>query len=81
MNTKVEFYSILRDLIGAGELDVSLSEGTTVAGLLTELYGRYPKLAEWDGRLLLAADLDYVDRSHAIQPGEVISVMPPVQGG
>jgi molybdopterin converting factor small subunit len=81
MTTRVEFYSLLRDLIGAPELELPLPEGATVDVLLHELYSRHPKLRAWDGRLLFAADLDYVERSHAIKPGEVISLMPPVQGG
>ena len=81
MTTKVEFYSVLRDLTGAAELEISLPEGATVEDLLRELYALHPRLAEWDKQLLLAADLDYVERPHVIQPGEIISVMPPVQGG
>jgi molybdopterin converting factor small subunit len=81
MTTKVEFYSVLRDLTGVAELDLELPPGATVETLLGELQARYPALIDWDSRLLLAADLDYVERTHEIRPGEVISVMPPVQGG
>ena len=81
MTAKVEFYSLLRDLAGAAELEIPLPDGATVDALLRELYARHPRLAEWDRRLLLAADLDYVERTHVIRPGEVISIMPPVQGG
>jgi molybdopterin converting factor small subunit len=81
MTTKVELYSVLRDITGAAELEVPLPDGATVDTLLRELFALHPALADWDNRLLLAADLDYVERTHAIQPGEVISVMPPVQGG
>lgn len=81
MTTKVEFYSVLRDLAGASELEISLPEAATIETLLEEIYRRHPVLAEWDSKLLFAANLDYIDRRHVIQPGEVISVMPPVQGG
>ncbi len=81
MTTKVEFYSVLRDITGSHELEVNLPDGSPIAVLLGGLYTQHPKLADWDTKLLFAADLDYVDRGHAIQPGEVISVMPPVQGG
>lgn len=81
MTIKVEFYSILRDLVGAAELEVSIPEGATVADLLESLYASHPPLAEWNNRLLLAANLDYVERSHVLRPGEIVSVMPPVQGG
>jgi molybdopterin synthase catalytic subunit len=81
MTTKVEFYSVLRDLTGVVELELELPPGATVGNLLDELEARYPGLADWDNRLLLAADLDYVERTHEIRAGEIISVMPPVQGG
>ena len=81
MTIKVEFYSQLRDIVGTGELAVTLPDDATIETLLGELFARHPELATWNTRLLLAADLDYVDRTHAIKPGEVISIMPPVQGG
>lgn len=81
MTTKVELYSVLRDLAGQSELEIALHEGATVAELLAALYRKFPALAAWDTRLLLAADLDYVERTHVLRPGEIISVMPPVQGG
>jgi molybdopterin converting factor small subunit len=81
MTAKVEFYSVLRDVVGAAELELSLPEGATIGQLLEKLYADHPALAEWDRRLLLAADLDYVEREHVLRAGEIISVMPPVQGG
>jgi molybdopterin converting factor small subunit len=81
MTTRVELYSVLRDLAGQGELEIALPEGATVADLLAALYTQFPALAAWNSRLLLAADLDYVERTHVLRPGEVVSVMPPVQGG
>jgi molybdopterin converting factor small subunit len=81
VTTKVEFYSLLRDLIGAAEIEIALLDGATIDDLLAQLYALHPALAEWDGRMLLAANLDYVERTHTILPGEIISVMPPVQGG
>ncbi len=81
MNIKVEFYSVLRDITGSHEIEVALPEGSIVEVLLGGLYAQFPKLAEWDAKVLIAANLDYVDRHHRIQPGEVISIMPPVQGG
>lgn len=81
MTAKIELYSVLRDLAGTGEIELPLTDGATVQDALDALYKKFPALAEWDTRLLLAADLDYVERPHVIQPGEIISIMPPVQGG
>ncbi|MDD5199740.1 MAG: MoaD/ThiS family protein [Terrimicrobiaceae bacterium] len=77
MTTRVEFYAVFRDLTGASEIAVPLPEGGTVEMLLADLYKRFPTLAKWDERLVIAADLDYVERVHVIRPGEVISIIPP----
>lgn len=81
MKIKVEFYSVLRDLAGAHEIEVEVADGTTMRDLLAQLHETVPGLREWDSKLLLAAGLDYVERTHVIREGEVISIMPPVQGG
>ena len=46
MTTKVEFYSQLRDLVGASELEITLPDGSTVETLLGELSARAQRLHE-----------------------------------
>ena len=41
----------------------------------------HPKLREWDGNILVAADLEYVDRDARLRDGQEVAIMPPVQGG
>ena len=79
MSVHLQYFSQLRDLKGPEELD--LAPGTTVAGLLEKLYGLQPGLKQWDNCLLIAAGLEYVSRDYVLKPGELISLMPPVQGG
>lgn len=81
MTVHVEFYSVLRDAVGCDEMDLTVADGSTIGDLLGALFEKFPKLAPWDTRLLLAADLDYVDRSHVLRENQIVSVMPPVQGG
>ena len=45
------------------------------------LYAEWPGLREWDSRIRVAVDLEYVGRDHPVQEGQEIAVMPPVQGG
>jgi molybdopterin converting factor small subunit len=52
-----------------------------VASLLAELYERWPALSSWDGRLLMAVDLEYATRETQLIPGQEVALMPPVQGG
>ncbi|MBV8481901.1 MAG: MoaD/ThiS family protein, partial [Verrucomicrobia bacterium] len=60
---------------------LDLAPGTTVAGLLEKLYGLRPGLQQWDNCLLVATGIEYVPRDYVLKPGELISLMPPVQGG
>lgn len=79
ISVHLQYFSQLRDL--KGPVDVDLAPGTTVAGLLEKLYGQLPGLKQLDKCLLIAAGIEYVPRDYVLKPGELISLMPPVQGG
>jgi molybdopterin synthase catalytic subunit len=81
MNVRVQFYSQLRDLSGVAELDVDLAERSTVRELLENIYEQKPALRAHDKSILVGAGIEFVDRDYVIQPGDEISIMPPVQGG
>jgi MoaD family protein len=81
MKLHVRFYSQLRDLAGRSELDVDLVEGTVVSDLLEQIYAKAPTLRSHDKSILTAVGVEFVDRNYKLQPGEEISIMPPVQGG
>ena len=81
MKVRVKFYSQLRDLAGAPELDVDLPEKAPVADLLERIYAKVPALRARDKTILVGAGMELVDRNYKLQPGEEISIMPPVQGG
>jgi molybdopterin converting factor small subunit len=81
MQVRVQFYSHLRDLAAASELPMELAEGALVADLLEKLYQERPALRSADKTILVAAGVEFVDRSYRLQAGEEISIMPPVQGG
>ena len=81
MKVRVQFYAQLRDLIGMRELEVDLPEGASVRELLDQIYAKQPALRSHDKRILIGADLEFVDRNHKLKPGEEIAIMPPMQGG
>ena len=81
MNIEVHFFSRLRDLAGASDIRLELPAEATLADLLVSLYACYPALESWDPHLLLAVGLDYAQRNQALHSGDVVSIMPPVQGG
>ena len=81
MNVHVQFFSRLRDLAGASEMELEVPDATKVAELLTILYSRMPALRDWDKSILVAAGVEFVGRDYVLQPNDQISIMPPVQGG
>ena len=81
MKVRVLFFSVLRDIAGADELEVSLNADARVSDLLAELFTRWPKLKDWDASLLVAVDQTYAKRDSTLHEGAEVAVMPPVQGG
>jgi molybdopterin converting factor small subunit len=81
MRIHVQFYAQLRDLSGVAELDVDLAGRSTIRELLENIYEQKPALRAYDKSILVGAGVEFVDRDYVIQPGDEISIMPPVQGG
>jgi molybdopterin converting factor small subunit len=81
MKLIVQYYSRLKDLTSAEEELLEVEPGLSVQDLLGRLYLRHAALGAWNAHLLVAVDVEYVERGHLLKDGDVISVMPPVQGG
>ena len=81
MKVSVQFFSHLKDIVGAGQRELDLPEGTKAGDLLAQLYEQHPALRAWDNSILLGAGVEFVGRDYVLQAGDEISVMPPVQGG
>jgi molybdopterin converting factor small subunit len=76
---QIQYFSRLRDL--GGPEWVELAEGTTVEMLLERLFVLSPNLAPWNKHILVAAGTEWVQRDYVLKSGDLISLMPPVQGG
>ena len=81
MKIHVQFFSRLRELVGVSEMEIDVPIATTVTDLLELLYSRTAALRDWDKSILVAAGVEFVVRDYVLQPGDRISIMPPVQGG
>ena len=63
MKVKILFFSLLRDIAGAGEIDWDIDAGgISVSALLEQLYSKWPDLREWDSKILVAFDIVQVER-------------------
>ena len=81
MNISVTFHSYFKDLTGIEQTHVELSEGATLADLLTILYRQHTRLADMEHSTLIAVGVEYQNRDYPLQPGDCVALFPPVQGG
>ena len=78
---KVLFFARTRELAGAGEANVDLPVGATVAELRVELVRLYPALGALLPRCAIAVDDDYAGDDRLLEVGSTVALLPPVSGG
>ncbi|MFT4641288.1 MAG: molybdopterin converting factor small subunit [Verrucomicrobiales bacterium] len=83
MTLKILFFSTLREITQLDDISMAFEskEPLNVADILERLYIVYPDLREWDDKVLISLDQEYVDRKTTVSEGQELALMPPVQGG
>ena len=81
MKVRAEFYSRLKEIVGAQALDISVPKNATVNDLFEQLKESYPKLRDFEKSMLFGVGVEFVDRNHPLKEGDTVAIMPPVQGG
>ena len=81
MQVSVQFHSYFKDLTGCAQINLSLSEGSTLGALHEQLLATFPKLVAMRRSTLLAVGVDYQPREYVLKDGDEVSLFPPVQGG
>ena len=81
MEIAVHFYSYFKELTGCTRTTVTLAPDCSIADLMKQLIGLFPKLAAMENSTLIAVGVDYQTRSYRLQEGDEVSLFPPVQGG
>jgi molybdopterin synthase catalytic subunit len=77
----VQFFSFLRQWVGQDELTLNLPDGAMVADALGQLHLQFPQLKETEKTILLAIGTEFATKSDQLHDGDVLSLMPPLQGG
>ena len=60
---------------------LNLSSGSTIDLLLEEIMRKYPGLSKDSGKLVVAVNKEYQDRSYELADGDEVAIIPPVSGG
>ncbi len=81
MKVTVQFFSFLRPIVGERELQINVPANCTVGELLAKLYQRFPPMHEAEKTTLVAIGVEFAERGDKLHDGDVVSLMPPLQGG
>jgi molybdopterin synthase catalytic subunit len=81
MKIKVLFFGVTQDLTGLRQEQTEFPEGANLDGLWGRYAGRFPRLIDLSGVLLLAVNQEISDRARVLQDGDEVAFLPPVSGG
>ena len=78
---RVTFFSYFQDLTGCAEDCIEVPVHARISELLECVYDRYPRMRAMARSTLIAVGVEYQSRDYILQPGDEVSLFPPVQGG
>ena len=76
MHVQVRLFAVLRERAGAGEIELELPEGASVADALSELHSVTEGI-----RVVMAVNQEYAAPDLELNPGDELALIPPVSGG
>ncbi|MGD8567046.1 MAG: MoaD/ThiS family protein [Gammaproteobacteria bacterium] len=77
MSITVKFFSSLRETLDISSRTLNSQEINTV----TDAWNKATNGAEMPEHVLVAINMDYVERSHKVEDGDEVAFFPPVTGG
>ena len=81
ISVRVKFFAAPREALGAGEIELELPPGATVAQLIERLTKKYPVLRAYTRFLSVAVNRAYVGMQTELHDGDEVACLPPVGGG
>ncbi|MGB0880372.1 MAG: MoaD/ThiS family protein [Polaribacter sp.] len=80
MLIKTLFFGITTDLVKASELELEISENSSVNDFKEKLKATYPQLQNIDS-YAIAVNESYANDDVVLQKNDVVAIIPPVSGG
>lgn len=81
MKVKALFFASCRDLVGAGEQEIEMDEGGTIADLISAVASEHARFLDMAPSLMVSVNQEYVERDAALSEGDEVAFIPPVSGG
>jgi len=81
MNVTFRFFSLSKDLAGKKEMDFVVNENATLYSALDSLFQEIPALKQSHSSTMYAVGVEYAPPESPLHDGDIISVLPPMQGG
>ncbi len=81
MNIPIQLFAILKDAAKASQIEVEISENSSVAQLLGIVAREFPALEKWLPHCRVALNLEYTTVEAIVREGDEIALIPPVSGG
>ncbi len=81
MNITIRLFLISKDIAGLSEKAITVPDSANLADALEYLYVELPSLKDLHPSNMYAVGHDYASADTLLREGDVISIIPPVQGG
>ena len=78
---KVRLFAILREVVGEGEITITVPSGVTVSYLNNEILKKYPQLRSFTNKFVTSVNCKVTTGDTIITSSDEIALLPPVSGG
>ena len=78
---KVRLFAILREVVGEGEITITVPSGVTVSYLNNEILKKYPQLKSFSNKFVTSVNCKVTTGETIITSSDEIALLPPVSGG
>ena len=81
LTVRLLFFAVLRDIAGADQRELQLSDGTTAREVWQTLRAELAQLADYAQPPMTAVNESYVEPDVVLRDGDELAFIPPVAGG
>ncbi len=81
MKLKILSFASIRDIIGAGSIELELENGALVSDLFEKLSTSYPDVGRFGKSLKFAVNEEFVEMDKVLNEGDEVALLPPFAGG